>query len=394
MPKTNTSVKRVPTSTIFSRAVFVNNPVLIQVVGICPVVGAAVSLQTGLLLASVFAVNIFVCQCIASAFLKTVPRWIRVTLYLLLGLVVICPAMYYMEVREFAANRIAGIYLPLMAVNSLTALRCEKVAVRSSVRHSVIDSVAVGLGYGLVTIAVGIVRELLGSGAFAGKSLSFLPQASGMLMPFGGFLVLGFAAAVLRRLILRNAPERAADIAFEVNPSSVRVRSVPVVKPPAQTPAIDSPVADVSATTDAATTPLTQDEPIEEEPVVTTETSSDIFTETVLEPELPATDNATDAPSETQEIRADTPTVGTTKSTLDTDDSAVSNAAEDLATNPAEEPGTQAELDPVIEDIPESEPALPAGSTKSIDDLLSEMRFFIEQQQNGLFNTDKEGDDQ
>lgn len=394
MRKTNTSAKRVPAATIFSRAVFVNNPVLIQVVGICPVVGAAVSLQTGILLASVFAVNIFVCQCIASAFLKKVPRWIRVALYLLLGLAVICPAMYYMEVREFAANRIAGIYLPLMAVNSLTALRCEKVAVRSSVRHSVIDSVAVGLGYGLVTIAVGIVRELLGSGAFAGKSLSFLPQASGMLMPFGGFLVLGFAAAVLRRLILRNAPERAADIAFEVNPSSVRVRSVPVVKPPAQTPAIDSPVADVSATTDAATTPLTQDEPIEEEPVVTTETSSDIFTETVLEPELPATDSVADAPSETQEIRADTPTVGTTKSTLDTDDSTASNAPDNDATNPAEELGTQAELDPVIEDIPESEPALPAGSTKSIDDLLSEMRFFIEQQQNGLFNTDKEGDDQ
>lgn len=390
MRKTNPSVKRVPAAIIFSRAVFINNPVLVQVIGICPIVGAAVSLQTGALLAGVFAVNIFVCQCIASAFLKKVPRWIRVALYLLLGLAVICPAMYYMETHNFVANRIAGIYLPLMAVNSLTALRCEKVAVRSSVRHSVIDSVAAGLGYGMVTLAVGIVRELLGNGSIAGKSLSFLPQASGMLMPFGGFLVLGFAAAVLRLLILRNAPERAADITFEVNPSPVRVRSAPVPKPSAKTPVSESAVADPSVPTDATETTLTDDAPAEEEPTVI----ADTLPKTISENELPAPDSEADTPVNHQDTPVNATADDAAESTLDTEVPAVSNAHENEATNPSEEPCAQAEPEPLPEETPVSEAALPAGNTKSIDDLLSEMRFFLEQQQNGFFNNDKEGDDQ
>jgi Na+-translocating ferredoxin:NAD+ oxidoreductase subunit E len=242
MPKKQ---KQPPLSDIFLRGSLIHNPVLVQVIGICPVVAAAVSFRAAALLAVIYSLILIVTQVIASAFLKRIVRWVRVAVYLIIGLIIVSPFIYYLEKYDIGIRITLGIYLPLLAANSLAALRCEKVAVRNTVKYSFFDAIAASAGYSAVLLLVGFIRELLGSGSIFENPIGFLPRASGMLMPFGGFIVLGFMAALLRAYIIRRYPKYAKAMNIEISPTTVTLKFKPDEEPvpepvdtqiPAETP--------------------------------------------------------------------------------------------------------------------------------------------------------------
>lgn len=215
--------KRITFGQMLFKGAFIHNPALIQVAGICPAAAAAVSLKAGALLAGVSVLLLLVTQFIASAFLKRVPRRARMAIYLLIGLGLVCPVILFTERTGLDAVSGVGIYLPLLAVNSLTAFRCEKIAVKNSVRVSVLDALSAGIGYAAVLLLTGFLRELLGSGQIAGKPVH-TPAVPGFLMPFGGFLVLGFMAAALRGFVNRRIPRFSREMNFEINYTPVIMR--------------------------------------------------------------------------------------------------------------------------------------------------------------------------
>ena len=216
--------KEEPLHDVFLKGILVNNPVLVQVIGICPVVAAAVSLRAAALLAGVYSLVLIITELIASAFLKKTIRWVRVAIYLLIGLAVISPFSYYLEKNDAGIRITVGIYLALLAANSLAVLRCEKIAVKNSVRHTFFDSLAASIGYSTVFIVVGFVRELIGNATILEKPVRFLPKASGMLMPFGGFIVMGFLAAALRWLIIRHYPQYAKAMVLQITSTPVTMK--------------------------------------------------------------------------------------------------------------------------------------------------------------------------
>lgn len=222
---TSRKQKTGPLKDVFLEGVLVHNPVLVQVIGICPVVAAAVSLRTAALLAGVYSLVLILTEVIASAALKKTIRWVRVMIYLLIGLAVISPFSYLLEKNNADIRLTVGIYLSLLAANSLAVLRSEKIAVKNSVKYTFFDSLAASIGYSAVLLLVGFVRELLGSGTVFEKSIRFLPKAPGMLMPFGGFIVLGFMAAALRTLIIRHYPQYAKAMVVRINPMPVTLKA-------------------------------------------------------------------------------------------------------------------------------------------------------------------------
>ncbi len=234
----------VPAGEVFLKGVLVQNPVLVQLIGICPVAAAAVSLRAGVLLAAVSSLIIIATHVAASAFLKNIIRWVRVAVYLLIGLAFIAPAGWLLEQYQPDLRRTLGIYLPLLAANSLIALRCEKVAVRSSVKHSLLDSIAVSIGYSAVILLTGFIRELLGNGEILEKPVRFLPAAPGLLLPFGGFLVLGFMAAALKGIVMRHFPKYAKDMGVEISPTAVTMKLKPEdeINPTEREPELTEPL--------------------------------------------------------------------------------------------------------------------------------------------------------
>ena len=117
----------------------------------------------------------------------------------------------------------AGIYLALTAANSIIALHCEKLAVKTDLRHAFFDSVATALGYAAVIIPVGALREMIGSSTIWGANIKVPMTFPAILMPFGGFLVLAFFAAALKALINKRFPEHSAETEMKIKKTSVIV---------------------------------------------------------------------------------------------------------------------------------------------------------------------------
>ena len=191
---------------------YLRNPVLVQVIGICPVAAAATSLANSLVLSVVFTVSLILCEIIASLMLKKTARWIRVGIYTIIGAAVVFPAMFLLERYSTAVLSGLGIYLPLMAMSSFNSVHCEKYAVKHSVKESFYDAVASSIGYCGVLLIVGIVREIAGAGKIAGFDIVPVKGLSGFLMPFGGMIVIGLLAAFHKQRVMKTKRSHAADI--------------------------------------------------------------------------------------------------------------------------------------------------------------------------------------
>lgn len=195
----------------------IKNPLLFEAIGLCPVVAIATSLNSALFLAVVTAVEMVVCEVLASLLLKNVRRYWRVALYVLFGVGIIFPITYITNrfLPQISIN--LGVYLPLMAVNSLIALHCERVAVKRNVKDSLIDALSASISYGVVAVLVGIIREILANGTIMGFELNTPVKFSALNMPFGALIILGFMAAILKGFIGKKYPEANPDKAFDTS---------------------------------------------------------------------------------------------------------------------------------------------------------------------------------
>lgn len=202
---------------------FIHNPVLIQAAGLCAIVAVATTLKTAVLLAAAFFPVLIITQVFACLALKKVPRWIRVAIYLLIGTAIIAGIIYAIDTFMPEISLGAGIYLALTAANSIIALHCEKLAVKTDLHHAFFDSVATALGYAAVIIPVGALREMIGSSTIWGANIKVPMTFPAILMPFGGFLFLAFFAAALKALINKRFPEHSAETEMKIKKTSVIV---------------------------------------------------------------------------------------------------------------------------------------------------------------------------
>ncbi len=202
---------------IFLKGAVIFNPVLVQLVGLCPVVAAATNLQRAATLSAVACIELIAVCVIASAFLKKLSRWARVGLYFAIGLIMIFPLLWYVETKTLI-NLSLGmkIYIPIIAINSVVAVHCEQFAVKNSVKLAFYDATAVGIGASAVMILVGAIREILGSSSIGGIALNLPVAFKGMTLPFGCLVLLGFMAAGLKTFVTKKYPEYAQENIFSM----------------------------------------------------------------------------------------------------------------------------------------------------------------------------------
>lgn len=206
-----------PTLKTIRNSAIIKNPILFEAIGLCPVVAIAHSLKLAIFLAVVTAVELIICEVLASKFLKNVRRYWRVALYTIFGVALIFPTMYVVDKMFPNISANFGVYLPLMAVNSLIALHCERVAVKNDVKTSFIDAVSASLSYGAVAIITGFFRELFGNGTIWGYDIGTPVKLPAFLMPFGGLLLMGFFAAGLKAFVAVKYPEANPNKAFDTS---------------------------------------------------------------------------------------------------------------------------------------------------------------------------------
>ena len=196
---------------IFLKNAVIFNPVLIQLAGLCPVVAASSSLKSAVTLSAVAFAELIAVSVIASSLLKKLPRWIRVPLYFVTGLVLICPVLWYVETQTLAVLPMSmKIFIPLIAINSVVAVHCEQFAVKNDVKTAFLSSAAAGIGASAVFVAAGALREIIGSSSIGGIALNLPLSFKGMTLPFGCLILLGFMSAALKAFIGKKYPEYSA----------------------------------------------------------------------------------------------------------------------------------------------------------------------------------------
>ena len=219
---------------IMLKGAVIFNPVLIQLAGICIAAAASTDVLTSLIFSIVFMVDTVVCCFLASLLFKHIPRWIRVALYLIIGAACVFPFAYFAEKTGISLNTRMQMYLPLLAVNSVTSVHCEQFAVKNSVGKSLEDAFAVSIGFGAVMLILGIIREIIGNGTFAGLELGLGVHLSGLLMPFGAFVILGYLAMALKWYINKYRPEFNEKTAVKIKRTKVGLRKYEDGEAPAE----------------------------------------------------------------------------------------------------------------------------------------------------------------
>lgn len=193
--------------------IIVKNPVLIGTIGLCPIVAICTSLKAALIMSAVTILTLVVAQALSSLVLRHLPQWLRMSLYMLVGMLVVVPCIVVIEKVDPTTMLALGIYLPLLAVNPVIVRQCEREGVNIGLAESFINSLCAGFGYSAVLIIVGIVREIFGNGTILGVHVLPIAPAAGMLMPMGGFVVLAFMAALLRAYFKKIDPAYAEELA-------------------------------------------------------------------------------------------------------------------------------------------------------------------------------------
>lgn len=195
------------------------NPVLVQLLGMCSVLAITTSLFNGIGMGICVTVILTCCNVVISLLRKVIPQKIRIAAYVVIiaGFVTIVDLC----VQAFlpALSESLGVFIPLIVVNCIILGRAEAFASRNTIGASALDGIFQGVGYTLVLIAMCIIRELLGAGTFGagllngGDGIRIFPAEYGamlMIMPFGGFITLGFLIALMQHF-LRRGKEKAEE---------------------------------------------------------------------------------------------------------------------------------------------------------------------------------------
>ncbi|MCI7032188.1 MAG: NADH:ubiquinone reductase (Na(+)-transporting) subunit D [Bacteroidales bacterium] len=151
-----------------------DNPVLVQVLGICSTLAVTVSLEPAIVMSvSVIAVLAF-SNVIISLIRNTIPPTIRIIVQLVVVAALVIMVQQFLLAYNYDVSKKLSVFIGLIITNCILMGRLEAFAMHNKPWPSFLDGIGNGLGYGLVLVIVGFFRELLGSGYLMGYKV--IPQ--------------------------------------------------------------------------------------------------------------------------------------------------------------------------------------------------------------------------
>ena len=207
----------------FKEGLLTKNPVTVQLLGMCSTLAITTSLFNGLGMGAAVTIILICSNVLISALRKVIPSQIRIAAYITIiaGFVTIVDLCLQAFLPDLAES--LGVFIPLIVVNCMVLGRAEAFASKNGVLASAVDGLCQGIGYTVALVITCVIRELLGNGTFGGgllnggEGIRIIPEgypAMQLVMPVGGFLVLGFVIAasqwLMQYLEKRNKQKEAA----------------------------------------------------------------------------------------------------------------------------------------------------------------------------------------
>lgn len=215
--------KSIPT--LFKEGILTNNPVFVQLLGMCPTLATTTSVMNALGMGAAVIVVLAFSNLFISLLRKIIPGEVRIASYIVIISGFVTAVELIIKAYFPAIDAALGLFIPLIVVNCIILARAEAFASKNGPLPSFIDGIATGIGFTLALVCIAAVRELLGTGMLFAASDGtggvpifgdWFSPATIFLLPSGAFLTLGFLIACVQKL--RNtAEERAQNKAIEMD---------------------------------------------------------------------------------------------------------------------------------------------------------------------------------
>lgn len=178
------------------------NPTIRLLLGMCPSLAVTTMAKNGIGMGLAATAVLIGSNVVISLIRNITPSKVRIPVFItvIAGFVTIVQLLMAAFVPDL--NKELGIFIPLIVVNCIILARAEMFAQKNPPLLSAIDGLGMGIGFTMALLVIGSVRELLGAGTWMGISIteSLFSPAAIMILPPGGFLVMGFLIAAVNKL--------------------------------------------------------------------------------------------------------------------------------------------------------------------------------------------------
>lgn len=188
---------------IIKNGLIKENPTWVLILGMCPTLATTTSAINGLCMGLATAFVLMCSNVVISLLKSLIPDKVRIPAFIVVIASFVTIVQLVMQGFIPALYESLGLFIPLIVVNCIVLGRAEAFASKNNAWFSFLDGLFMGLGFTWALTLLGMVRELLGTGAIFGHSI--IGGADGMLLfilPPGGFLCLGLLMALIN--CLRN----------------------------------------------------------------------------------------------------------------------------------------------------------------------------------------------
>ncbi|MBC8213531.1 MAG: electron transport complex subunit E [Candidatus Marinimicrobia bacterium] len=169
------------------------NPVLIQLLGLCPTLAVTNSAVNGVAMGLATTFVLLCSSILISVIRKIIPAQVRIASYIVVIATFVTVVDKFLAAYTPDISKALGAFIPLIVVNCLILGRQEAFASKNNVGRSILDGIGMGIGFTWVLTLLGMIRELLGEGSIF--AISIMPESFNtwlvMILPPGAFLTLG-----------------------------------------------------------------------------------------------------------------------------------------------------------------------------------------------------------
>lgn len=182
------------TRDIIYNGLWKQNPGIVQILGMCPLLAISNNLVNALSLGLATTLVMAVSNAAVALVRNFIPHAVRIPVFILIVAVLVTAVDLLMHAYLLSLYVVLGIFIPLITTNCIVLARVEAFASKRSTFHSVLDGIMMGLGLTAVLVALGTMREAVGKGTlFSGIDLALGPMAKDWVIPlvpdYDGFLL-------------------------------------------------------------------------------------------------------------------------------------------------------------------------------------------------------------
>lgn len=178
------------------------NPIFMQVIGMCPTLAVTSSAMNGAGMGLASTAVLIGSNVVISLLRKVIPKEIRIPAFIVIIATFVTILQFLLKGFAPALDAQLGIFIPLIVVNCLILGRAEAYASKNNVFNSIFDAIGMGLGFTGALTLLGAIRELFGNGTVFGVGImpaSYQPALIMILAP-GAFITLGILMAVFNQM--------------------------------------------------------------------------------------------------------------------------------------------------------------------------------------------------